>query len=249
MATLGIAVSFRTIGLLIGPSGPGFVYPALSPNTSSSLSPELQFESEIIAETHMKRSRSCSPVLAPKRCKPIPAIACLTYDALKEHDRNTQSLSPFTLLDMAPEERTISTLRSEASGREREVKEKEYDSLRHIVIPPPSTRSSQRSRSSSPSRPSEAQYRAGPLRRANIFVDDDIPTDVSHYANNRVFNTLDDHGINLYKVTEKFWSESKELVKKSAGKVEWLAALYTAIDDLRPPALEIARSGGRLPFP
>src|SRR4051812_44099863 len=99
----------------------------------------------------MKRARSCSPVYLPaKQRKSVRLIASLTSDALKEHDQCIQPLSPFALYDMFQEK---SASLSDAP-----------------ILPPPSTRSSQRSRSSSPSRPNDAQYRAGHLRRANIFV-------------------------------------------------------------------------------
>ncbi|PKY01711.1 hypothetical protein P168DRAFT_54762 [Aspergillus campestris IBT 28561] len=169
----------------------------------------------------MKRSHSCSPGASEKRYKRVPAAACLTHDALKEHDRNTQSLSPLTLLDMAPEERC--------------------SSLSDVpIIPPPSTRSSQRSRSSSPSRPNDAQYRGGPLRRANIRVDEEIPVDISDYSTNIVFNVLDSDDDHLKKISQKLWEKSKELVKNASGETEWTEALYTAIDELRPTGLAIA---------
>ncbi|KAI9923369.1 hypothetical protein MW887_009939 [Aspergillus wentii] len=173
----------------------------------------------------MKRSRSCSPMRSPpKRVHTTagPTTACLTTDALKEHDQNTRPVSLLTLLDMAPEQRI--------SG------------LSDIpILPPSSTRSSQRSRSSSPSRPSDAQYRRGPLRRANIRVDDEIPMDISRYTDNNIFHTLNDDN-DLYRISEKLWSKSKELVKKPSGEAEWTEALYTAIDELKPPGLEIARN-------
>lgn len=47
-------------------------------------------------------------------------------------------------------------------------------------------------------------------------------------------------------ISEKFWSKSKELVRKPSGETEWTDALYTAIDDLRPVGLETARNRGEL---
>ncbi|PYI30358.1 hypothetical protein BP00DRAFT_487393 [Aspergillus indologenus CBS 114.80] len=168
----------------------------------------------------MKRSRSCSPIfLSSKRTS---TAACLTTDALNEHDQNTRPVSPFALLNMALEQR-ISGL---------------SDTPR---LPPSSTRSSQRSRSSSPSKPSDAQYRRGPLRRANICVDEEIPMDIRRYTDSRVFHIPDkDH--DLHKVSERLWGKSKELVRKPSGEAEWTEALYTAIDELRPRGLKLARN-------
>ncbi|PWY73918.1 hypothetical protein BO83DRAFT_336834 [Aspergillus eucalypticola CBS 122712] len=170
--------------------------------------------------TQMKRP--CSPTPLPS--KRVSTTACLTTDALKEHDRNTRPVSLITRLDMASEQST--------SGIPGE-----------IPILSPSTRSSQRSRSSSPSRLSDAQYRYRLLRRANIFVDDEIPMDIRHHTENQVFNILlDNNDSNLHKVSEKLWHKSKELVRKPSGEAEWTEALYTAIDELKPDGLEVARN-------
>ncbi|RDH31841.1 hypothetical protein BDQ94DRAFT_180021 [Aspergillus welwitschiae] len=142
----------------------------------------------------MKRSCSGSP-LPSKR---VPTTACLTIDALKEHDQNAR---PYK---------------------------------RHTRNPGafPSTRSSQRSRSSSPSRLSDAQYRYRLLRRANIFVDDDLPIDIQHHTDNKVFCVLDANDDNLYKVSEKLWNKSKELLKP--GGLE-IARNRDWREDLKPP--------------
>ncbi|OJJ38805.1 hypothetical protein ASPWEDRAFT_57408 [Aspergillus wentii DTO 134E9] len=116
------------------------------------------------------------------------------------------------------------------------------------AVSPSSTRSLQRSRSSSPSRPSEAQYRQGPLRRANIRVDDEIPMEISLYTDSNVFHTLDNN-IDLYKISEKLWSKSKELVKKPSGEAKWTEALYTVINELKPPGLKITTTNSLSPHP
>ncbi|KNG83184.1 hypothetical protein ANOM_008833 [Aspergillus nomiae NRRL 13137] len=118
------------------------------------------------------------------------------------------------------------------------------------IIPPPSTRSSQRSRPSSPVRPSDAQYRGGHFRRAKIFVGDEIPTSISYYVDTSIFHNLtssgDDH---LHQVAERLWRKSKELEKKPSGEVEWTEALYAAINDLKPVEFEAVRNRGKLALP
>ncbi|KAE8374951.1 hypothetical protein BDV26DRAFT_283849 [Aspergillus bertholletiae] len=103
----------------------------------------------------MKWSRSCSPMrLLLKR----------------EHDRATRPISPCTLLEMTPEQRSS-------------------DLSEILILPPSSTLSSQRSR---------------------------------HHIDSGVFNVLDSDHDDLYKISEKLWSKSKEL--------------------LSPPGLGIARN-------
>lgn len=175
----------------------------------------------------MKRSRSCSPAhLGRKQHKSNHTVAGLTFDALKEHDQNIQAFSPFALLDMAPSER--------------------HGSLSDVsILPPPSTRSSQRSRSSSPSRPSDAQYRSGHLWRAHIFVDDEVPTDIRDHAYTTVFHDLmNDDDAHLHRVSQKLLSKSQELVKKPTGEGEWIEALYTTIDEFRPKGLDMVKNRG-----
>ncbi|GLA15796.1 hypothetical protein AnigIFM62618_002344 [Aspergillus niger] len=53
----------------------------------------------------MKRSCSGSP-LPSKR---VPTTACLTIDALKEHDQNARPVSLITRLDIAPEQKALYT--------------------------------------------------------------------------------------------------------------------------------------------
>lgn len=79
-----------------------------------------------------------------------------------------------------------------------------------------------------------------------IFVDDDLPIDIQHHTDNKVFCALDFNDDNLYKVSEKLWNKSKELARKKSGEAEWTEALYTAIDELKPDGLEIARNRGKL---
>ncbi|KAE8402482.1 hypothetical protein BDV37DRAFT_295336 [Aspergillus pseudonomiae] len=173
----------------------------------------------------MKRSRSCSSTFsAIKQHKPASPTTRLTCSALEEHNNNTPSLPPCTLLQIASEKRT--------------------HNLSDIpIIPPPSTRSSQRSRSSSPVRPSDAQYRGGHLRRAKIFVGDEIPASISYYVDTRIFHNStssgDDH---LHQVSERLWRKSKELEKKPSGEAEWTEALYAAINDLKLVEFEAVRN-------
>ncbi|KAB8213077.1 hypothetical protein BDV33DRAFT_185511 [Aspergillus novoparasiticus] len=173
----------------------------------------------------MKRSRSCSPTfLAIKQHKPTSPTTHLTYHALEEHNHNIPSLPPCALLQMALEERA--------------------HSLSDIpIIPPPSTRSSQRSRSSSPVRPSDAQYRGGHLRRAKIFVGDEIPASISCYVNTSIFHNLTSSGNDhLYQISERLWRKSKELEKNQSGEAEWTEALYAALNDLKPVEFEAVRN-------
>ncbi|KAB8238711.1 uncharacterized protein BDW43DRAFT_262459 [Aspergillus alliaceus] len=80
--------------------------------------------------------------------------------------------------------------------------EERAHSLSDTPIIPPSTRSSQRSRSSSPIRPN-AQYRGGHLRRAKIFVCDEIPASISYYADTSIFHHLTNYGNNnLHQVSQ-----------------------------------------------
>ncbi|PLN81729.1 hypothetical protein BDW42DRAFT_200679 [Aspergillus taichungensis] len=173
----------------------------------------------------MKRSRSCSPTFpAIKQHKSAFPTTRLTYNALEEHNNNTPSLPPCALLQMASEERA--------------------HSLSDIpIIPPPSTRSSQRSRSSSPVRPSDAQYRGGHLRRAKIFVGDEVPAKISYYIDTCIFHNLTGYGNgHLDQISERLWRKSKELEKKPSGEAEWTEALYAAIDDLKPAGFEAVRN-------
>lgn len=176
----------------------------------------------------MKRTHSGSPVPAAKQSKHVAAATCLTDDALKEHDQKTRPLSFLTLLDMDQEGKVNSlSAVSELSS--------------------PSKQSSQSSWSSRLSRHSDARYRGNTLRRANIHVDGEIPADISHYANNRIFNMFDGDDDHLRKVSQRLWEKSKEIVRISSGKTEWTGALYRAIDELSPTGLRIAYNQGRLP--
>lgn len=176
----------------------------------------------------MKRTHSGSPVPAAKQSKHVAAATCLTDDALKEHDQKTRPLSFLTLLDMDQEGKVNSlSAVSELSS--------------------PSKQSSQSSWSSRLSRHSDARYRGNTLRRANIHVDGEIPADISHYANNRVFNLFDGDDEHLRKISQRLWEKSKEIVRISSGKTEWTGALYRAIDELSPTGLRIAYNQGRLP--
>ncbi|KAE8356656.1 hypothetical protein BDV28DRAFT_83085 [Aspergillus coremiiformis] len=180
----------------------------------------------------MKRSRSRSPaLLAIKQHKPLPPTACLTTDALEEHNQNTPPLPLCALLDMALEERAAS--------------------LSDLpIMPPPSTRSSQSSRSSTPTRPSDAQYRGGHLRRAKIFVGDEIPESISHYVDTSIFHNLINYGNDyLHQVSEKLWRKAKELERRPSGEAEWTEALYAAINDIKPAGFEAVRNRGKLAFP
>ncbi|KAB8210656.1 hypothetical protein BDV34DRAFT_209316 [Aspergillus parasiticus] len=156
--------------------------------------------------------------LAIKQHKPLSPTACLTYDALENHNQNTLPLPPCTLLNIALEERV--------------------GSLSAIpVMPPPSTHSSKRSRTSSPTRLSDTQYRGGHLRRAKIC----------HYTDTSIFHNLTDY--DLHQVSERLWSKSKELERKPSGEAEWTEALYAAINDLKPAEFEAVHWRGDLKPP
>ena len=168
----------------------------------------------------MKRSRSRSlEPLPPKRPKILHRTTNLTINALYEHDRCLQPLSPYALLDMTSQPKT--------------------PSLADVpIIAPPSTRSS-----SSPSQANDAQYRVNHLRRANIFVDDDNPTpDLWAYVE-KIIGTIDDDSY-LDRVSDKLWIKSKELVKKPLGEAEWTEILYTLINELKDGKIDVVRNRG-----
>ncbi|KAE8317869.1 hypothetical protein BDV41DRAFT_591376 [Aspergillus transmontanensis] len=145
--------------------------------------------------------------LAIKQHKPLSPTACLTYDALENHNQNTLPLPSCTLLNIALEERV--------------------GSLSAIpVMLPPSTHSSKRSRTSSPTRLSDTQYRGGHLRRAKIC----------HYTDTSIFHNLTDY--DLHQVSERLWREA-----------EWTEALYAAINDLKPAEFEAVHWRGDLKPP
>lgn len=134
----------------------------------------------------MKRSRSCSSLALPVKQRKSYHNTSLTFDALKQHNKETPRLSPFARFEMALEgSSTLSDI---------------------PILPPPSTRSSRRTRSSSPSRISDAHYRGGHLRRANIFVDEEVSTDISTYLNEKVFYDLMSDNSELRTISEKLWS-------------------------------------------
>lgn len=170
----------------------------------------------------MKRTCSLLPDRPEsKRPKILGKTRELTTDALYEHDQCYQPLSPSALFAMVPQEKT--------------------PSLADVpIIPPPSTSSSQRSRSSSPSRPSDAQYRVNHLRRANIFLDDDTPADIWTSAKEIFQGNQDDAYFD--QLAERFWAKSKELAKKPSGEAEWTEILHMLIDELKAPELEIVRN-------
>ncbi|RAK98808.1 uncharacterized protein BO80DRAFT_495344 [Aspergillus ibericus CBS 121593] len=167
----------------------------------------------------MKRVYSSSSgTLSPKQHKPVLGVACLTLENLMKHDRTTPPLSRSAVVDMLTDK---------------------IDGLPDVpIILPSSTRSSQQSRSSSPSRPTDAQYRAGHLRRASIFVDEDIPPDVSQYVTHILAMASEDID-SLQRVSDKLWRKCKDLARRPSGETEWRMALHTAIDELRHPGLEI----------
>ncbi|KAE8154082.1 hypothetical protein BDV25DRAFT_167796 [Aspergillus avenaceus] len=175
----------------------------------------------------MKRSRSCSPRLLPSKQHRLHVpTACLTHEALEEHNHNTLPLPPGALLGMVSSER-----------------EHGFSDIPVIPLPPSSTRSSQRSRSSSPTRPNDAQYRAGHLRRAKIFVGAEIPICIGHYTDTKVFQGLTNYNNDsIRQASQKLFNMSKELEGNPSGEVEWTEALYTAINALKPAGLKAVRN-------
>ncbi|PWY83799.1 hypothetical protein BO94DRAFT_599143 [Aspergillus sclerotioniger CBS 115572] len=114
-----------------------------------------------------------------------------------------------------------------------------YENLReHDRVAPPLT-------TSAPCKVSDAQYRAGHLRRANIFVDEDTPPDVSDYVSDTFYLVPDKDFKTLQRVADELWLKCKELARRSSGEAEWTAALRTAIDELMPPGLEIVLNRGK----
>lgn len=83
----------------------------------------------------------------------------LTHESLYKLNQHSQPFSPISLLAMS------------STSRASDISD---------VVPlrPESSRSTIRTRSTSPSRPTDAQYRASNLFRANIAVDVDLPPDI-----------------------------------------------------------------------
>lgn len=171
----------------------------------------------------MKRSSASSPSCPqPKQQKLDESHTPLTHEVLKEFDRHIPGLSPLSFLPMSGEAPKFSDI---------------------PIMPPPSNPSSQRSRSTSPSKPSEAQYRGANIRRANICIDDEIPVDINDYVNRTVFQDL--KGYDLSVVSERLCNKSKELVTQSAGELEWTEALYFAIGEIMSEELRIVQNRGK----
>ncbi|KAL4935258.1 hypothetical protein BDV06DRAFT_234484 [Aspergillus oleicola] len=173
----------------------------------------------------MKRSYSCSSLALPvKQQKSYHHNTSLTFDALEEHNKETPRLSPFTRFEMAPEgSSTLSDI---------------------PIFPPPSTHSS-RTRSSSPSRISNTHYQGGHLRRANIFVDVEAPTDISTYLYKKVLYNLINNDSKLCTISEKLWSKSKELTEALHMAIDELSQLHETIQLSSTQPSEISES----PFP
>ncbi|KAK4979668.1 hypothetical protein LTR28_003313 [Elasticomyces elasticus] len=123
----------------------------------------------------------------------------LTYQSLRQLDQHPKPFAPLSLLNTSSTDGVSDTfdpapLRSQPS------------------------RSTVRTHSTSPSRPTDAQYRASNLFRANISVDVELPADV---------------GARIDK--------SNELVRGSAGEAEWIDAIHVAMDDLRCSGVKYQR--------
>jgi hypothetical protein len=80
-------------------------------------------------------------------------------------------------------------------------------------------------------------------------VDDEIPFDVSQYADNNVFHDILSDDDRLRLISEKLWNKSKELVRKPSGEAEWTEALHAAIDEMRIVGIEVVRNRGKLSCP
>ncbi|OGM48062.1 terminal deoxynucleotidyl transferase [Aspergillus bombycis] len=199
------------------------------PNFEDDTHPTPSSEADAEEQSRQKRKRNPNPhrrvdiIISPWRtigCAILGWSGDTTFErdlrrALEEHNHYTPSLPPGALLQRASGEmvRSLSD---------------------NTIMPPPSTPSSQKSRSSSVHRFSDAQYRGVHLRRAKIFMGGEIPASIRYYVDTSVFYNLtssdNDH---LHQVSEKFWRKSMELESRPHGEAEWTAALYTAINDLK----------------
>ena len=114
-----------------------------------------------------------------------------------------------------------------------------------ISLPPPSTRSTVRTRSSSPSRPTDAQYRTSNLFRATTYFDGVLPTNISQCLDQTLQRSLVDDA-RLSATADKLCNKSKELVRGAAGEAEWIEALQAAMEDLGYSAIKFVRNRGAL---
>jgi hypothetical protein len=147
----------------------------------------------------------------------------LTHESLCKLDQHSQPFSPISLLAMS-------------SSRASDISD---------VVPlrPESSRSTIRSRSTSPSRPTDAQYRASNLFRANIAVDVDLPPDIEARIGVILQKaTVDDR--RLSGTAKKLCDKSKELVRGSAGEAEWMEVIQVALEDLGFSAVKFVRNRG-----
>ncbi|PLB49729.1 hypothetical protein P170DRAFT_447332 [Aspergillus steynii IBT 23096] len=108
-------------------------------------------------------------------------------------------------------------------------------------LPPPSTSSLSRSRSSSPQKPSESTYRMRTLLRAGIYVDVDVPEEVKDQIN-IALQTPPTDAATLERLVSKLQHVSMELTAAQAGETEWTDLLYEIVKGLKPINLLVARN-------
>ncbi|KAI5309976.1 hypothetical protein KEM55_002012 [Ascosphaera atra] len=114
--------------------------------------------------------------------------------------------------------------------------------IRHAPL---SNSPSLRSRSSSPFRANydDAQYRMRTLRYANIFIEEEVPTDISTFVNQEIFYDVTFDDSKLHPIAEELSKKAKELVEFPANEAGWLVALFAAIDSLKGEGLQIVYDG------
>lgn len=116
--------------------------------------------------------------------------------------------------------------------------------------------SSVQTRPSGSSGVTNVAYRDWNLRRANIFVDSEIPAEVTAYIDKYIFkqNTMQSnfvHGTRdqtetrAREVAKKFASKSRNLAGlPGTSQTEWITALHTALSDMIVDGLRIVLNQG-----
>ncbi|KAK4985218.1 hypothetical protein LTR50_006112 [Elasticomyces elasticus] len=137
----------------------------------------------------------------------------LTYQSLRQLDQHLEPFAPLSLLNISSTERV-------------------NDAFDPVPLRSQSSRSTVRTHSTSSSRPTDAQYRASNLFRANIYVDVELPADVGARIEQILQKPVGEEG-RLSAIADKLCSKSNELVRGSAGEAEWIDAINLAMDDLR----------------
>ncbi|KAI9367802.1 hypothetical protein BJX61DRAFT_537761 [Aspergillus egyptiacus] len=110
-------------------------------------------------------------------------------------------------------------------------------------LPPPAIRSSS---STSPFISRGADYRYH-LQRGNIFVETTgLPVDIDHYLRTQVFSVCNLYSCRdrLKAVSQRFLAQSRELVKKSSGKTEWIELLHAVFEEIHPKRVTVVQGQG-----